>query len=335
MASTCKWPTSNAGRLHSLQVRPIGCNAALTCGEKPPCIKLGHVQLLLSACPHPQRPRLKPAPAQHQVCCYHLPESLALQTIVGRAGCPLGEGMYEALSEPVEAWHFDFMDPPTSSEKKHLDLTFTAEGRFNAVLFWYTLHLGGGIELSTGPAAVKSGEHSLQCSSIHVLFTVTRSGITTFPGARVCNASRSSKRPSAPASCDLVHQSAYLSPPQQSSCGLNAKACRLPLLCRSSPCHDAADCRQPEGACVASLPAFCMTKHCCHAGLKTLGPALQYIAGELPVGTGEVLPLLATHNTVRALCSQLKGINVVLDADLVHNPYEDHTPASCYRCSCC
>ena len=96
-----------------------------------------------------------------------------MQTIMSCAGCPLGKGMYEALSEPVEAWHFDFMDPPTSSEKKHLDLTFTAEGRFNAVLFWYTLHLGGGIELSTGPAAVNSGEHSAQCwITRHVPFMV-------------------------------------------------------------------------------------------------------------------------------------------------------------------
>ena len=38
---------------------------------------------------------------------------------------------------------------------------------------------------------------------------------------------------------------------------------------------------------------------CVSAGLKTLGPALQYIAGELPVKAGEVLPILATHNTVR------------------------------------
>lgn len=73
------------------------------------------------------------------------------------AGAPLAKGMYEPLSDPVEAWHFDFMDPPTSSEQKHLDLTFHTEGRFNAVLFWYTLHLGGGISFSTGPAAVAAG----------------------------------------------------------------------------------------------------------------------------------------------------------------------------------
>lgn len=36
-----------------------------------------------------------------------------------------------------------------------------------------------------------------------------------------------------------------------------------------------------------------------HAGLKTLGPAVQYLAGELPVERGSVIPLQASHNTVR------------------------------------
>ena len=35
------------------------------------------------------------------------------------------------------------------------------------------------------------------------------------------------------------------------------------------------------------------------AGLKTLGPALQYLAGELPMDAGAVIPLQASHNTVR------------------------------------
>eukprot|EP00887_Chlorella_sp_A99_P001822 scaffold19.g1822.t1 len=35
------------------------------------------------------------------------------------------------------------------------------------------------------------------------------------------------------------------------------------------------------------------------AGLRGLQPAVQYLAGELPVDEGQVLPLLATHNTVR------------------------------------
>ena len=35
------------------------------------------------------------------------------------------------------------------------------------------------------------------------------------------------------------------------------------------------------------------------AGLRCLQPALQYIAGELPVEEGLVLPVMASHNTVR------------------------------------
>ena len=34
------------------------------------------------------------------------------------------------------------------------------------------------------------------------------------------------------------------------------------------------------------------------AGLKTLAPAVQYLAGELAVERGTVLPLRAAHNTV-------------------------------------
>lgn len=35
-------------------------------------------------------------------------------------------------------------------------------------------------------------------------------------------------------------------------------------------------------------------------GLRCLQPALQYIAGELAVHEGDVLPLVASHNTVRS-----------------------------------
>ena len=34
------------------------------------------------------------------------------------------------------------------------------------------------------------------------------------------------------------------------------------------------------------------------AGLRSLQPAVQYLAGELPVDQGAVLPLMASHNTV-------------------------------------
>lgn len=35
------------------------------------------------------------------------------------------------------------------------------------------------------------------------------------------------------------------------------------------------------------------------AGLQTLGPAVQYLPGEMAVESGMVLPLRAAHNTVR------------------------------------
>ena len=35
------------------------------------------------------------------------------------------------------------------------------------------------------------------------------------------------------------------------------------------------------------------------AGMPSMGPAVQYLAGELSVEQGTVLPLLASHNTVR------------------------------------
>lgn len=36
-----------------------------------------------------------------------------------------------------------------------------------------------------------------------------------------------------------------------------------------------------------------------YAGMQSMGPAVQYLAGELVVEQGMVLPLLASHNTVR------------------------------------
>ncbi len=35
------------------------------------------------------------------------------------------------------------------------------------------------------------------------------------------------------------------------------------------------------------------------AGLKSLGPAVQYLAGQLLVESGMLLPVVAMHNTVR------------------------------------
>jgi hypothetical protein len=43
------------------------------------------------------------------------------------------------------------------AENRSVDLTFTADGHFNAVVFWFTLELYSGVTLSTGPEAVAAG----------------------------------------------------------------------------------------------------------------------------------------------------------------------------------
>ena len=59
--------------------------------------------------------------------------------------------MYRPLTEPIEAWHFNMRCPPEESGRKSLDLSFTADGIFNAVLFWYTLQLTPDIAISSAP----------------------------------------------------------------------------------------------------------------------------------------------------------------------------------------
>ncbi len=75
------------------------------------------------------------------------------------SGTPLTPGSYVPLSEPMRVWHFDMVAPPEESDSKILDLELTSAGRFNAVLFWFDLHMGGGQVLSTRPG---SGVSSLQ-----------------------------------------------------------------------------------------------------------------------------------------------------------------------------
>ncbi len=41
---------------------------------------------------------------------------------------------------------------------RSVDLTFTADGHFNAIVFWFHLELYAGITLSTAPEAVAAGE---------------------------------------------------------------------------------------------------------------------------------------------------------------------------------
>ena len=53
----------------------------------------------------------------------------------------------KVLSEPVATWYFDFGNPPNSSDTKTIDFTFTEDGRMNAVMFWYDIHLFGEVYL--------------------------------------------------------------------------------------------------------------------------------------------------------------------------------------------
>jgi len=66
------------------------------------------------------------------------------------SGVPLAPDAFALLSEPRPVWHFDFVAPPENSDTKLVDITFTSAGRFNAVIFWFDLHLGGGVTLSSG-----------------------------------------------------------------------------------------------------------------------------------------------------------------------------------------
>lgn len=68
------------------------------------------------------------------------------------AGAPLADNLFRPLSKPLEAWHFDLGSPPQESARRTLDVEFTASGRFNAVVFWFELQLGPGIQISTRPS---------------------------------------------------------------------------------------------------------------------------------------------------------------------------------------
>ena len=79
-------------------------------------------------------------------------------------GAPWDKEAVRPLSAPIPVWYFNFSAPPESSDVKNVDVEFTAEGRFNAVMFWYDLHLWGDVHLSSGPDAdeAASGERYLQ-----------------------------------------------------------------------------------------------------------------------------------------------------------------------------
>ena len=76
--------------------------------------------------------------------------------------------MYRPLTEPVEAWHLSMRCPPEESGRRSLDLAFTADGVFNAVLFWFTLQLTPDITISSAPA-VSSAASGVSFAAISVV----------------------------------------------------------------------------------------------------------------------------------------------------------------------
>ena len=64
---------------------------------------------------------------------------------------------------------------------------------------------------------------------------------------------------------------------------------------------------------VCRAGACTVAEHVCHTGMQSLSPAVQYLAGELSVEAGIVLPLVASHNTVRMLfCVEDQCIQVCI-----------------------
>ena len=65
------------------------------------------------------------------------------------SGVPVNPDSYRALSKPKEIWHFDLGNPPEASDQKFVDFEFIKDGTFNAVLFWFELHLIEDVKIST------------------------------------------------------------------------------------------------------------------------------------------------------------------------------------------
>lgn len=66
------------------------------------------------------------------------------------------------LTEPFPAISLDWAreTPPMEGQSPAIQVPVVRGGRADAVVFWYTLHMGGGGELSTAPgAAAAKGRH--------------------------------------------------------------------------------------------------------------------------------------------------------------------------------
>ena len=63
------------------------------------------------------------------------------------------------LSSPLEVWQFDMLTPPEEGSQKSLDIHFSRSGVFNAVRFWYVLHLYDDVYISSGPETASDSEN--------------------------------------------------------------------------------------------------------------------------------------------------------------------------------
>lgn len=68
-------------------------------------------------------------------------------------GASLDMSTTKLLSRPMEVWYFDLGSPPETSDVKKIDVEFEQDGKWNAVIFWYKLHLWGDVYITTGPEA--------------------------------------------------------------------------------------------------------------------------------------------------------------------------------------
>ena len=203
---------------------------------------------------------------------------LAVYNILGRrsqtliaplaAGVPLADGLFRPLSQPQEAWHFVMASPPQDAETKTLDVTFSADGRLNAIVFWFELDLGGGVRLSTGPEAVSAGAamkpHIGDSTVLRIPRTLRRCALIRFR---------------------LFVRSGICAMPWKKDTRRGCKSYSMQM----------AACTLRSGR-LSTTWAVNSVVGC--SGLETMRPAVQYLAGELAVEAGMVLPLQAAHNTV-------------------------------------
>jgi len=75
---------------------------------------------------------------------------------------------------------------PEESANKSVDLTFARDGRFNAVVFWYTLNLIDDISITTAPPG-KGGTENDHSTDVEPTTTSPRVCISIHPKCESCS----------------------------------------------------------------------------------------------------------------------------------------------------